>query len=109
MKHSTSALTLAFVTTAFFTFAQDSARVVPANTPSSTTTTTTTTTAPAPAPAAAPAPAPAPSKVNQSDSEGGIKVGLKVSPGVAFGRVIDKDSKDGVEFSADGSDFGFSF
>lgn len=41
--------------------------------------------------------------------ESGIKVGLKFSPGLAIGRVIDKDSRDGNSFSSNGSSFGFSF
>ncbi len=34
---------------------------------------------------------------------GGIKVGLKVSPGISSARVMDKDSKDGFSYSANGS------
>lgn len=46
---------------------------------------------------------------NSYAQESGIKVGIKVSPGLAIGRVIDKDSRDEVAFSPNGSSFGFSF
>jgi len=46
---------------------------------------------------------------NSYAQDSGIKVGIKVSPGIAMGRVIDKDSKDGVGFSSNGSAFAFSF
>lgn len=92
MKHFT--FTFALVSAAFWAFAQDTARAVPASQTSTSSSTATQTT----------------SKVNQSSTDGGgIQVGLKVSPGLAMGRVIDKDSDDGVAFSSGGSDFGFSF
>jgi hypothetical protein len=71
----------------FFSIAQDTTKVVA---PSTT----------APPTTAAP---------SSSSTKGGIRVSLKVSPGISYVRVEDKDSKDTYNYSANGSQFSFLF